>query len=89
MCIISFFLENVIAHYILSLKTMTDMIIRDANIEMDEDMVMPVHPYDCQTGPKKIEERLPPPMQNKMYIDEALPSESLETLCPIMRNTSG
>jgi hypothetical protein len=68
---------------------MTDMITRDASKAMEEDMVMPVHPYECQTGPKKTEDRLPPPIQNKMYMDEALPSESLETLCPIIRNTSG
>ncbi len=68
---------------------MIDMINRDANSAVEEAIVMPVHPYDCQTGPKKIEERLPPPMQNKMYMDEALPSESLETFSPIMRNNSG
>lgn len=65
------------------------MINRDISSAMEEDMVMPVHPYDRQTGPKKIEERLTPPMQNNMYIDDALPSESLEILCPIIINTSG
>ena len=43
-----------------------DIINRETTKEMEQIRVMPSQPYERQAGPKKIEERLPPPIQNKM-----------------------
>jgi hypothetical protein len=37
-----------------------DIINSEINNETEQIIVMPCHPYERQTGPKRIEERLPP-----------------------------
>lgn len=70
-------------------NAITDIIKREINKEREQYTVTPCQPYERQTGPKRIEERLPPPIQNKIYRDEAVPIDSLGTLWPMSKNTNG
>ena len=44
----------------------TDTINREIIRDPEQKIVTPSQPYVRQTGPKKAEERLPPPIQNRM-----------------------
>ncbi len=50
---------------------------------------MPAQPLLVQMGPRIMDDRLPPPMQKRIYRDDALPRDSLGVDLPMSKNIKG